>query len=289
MIKISLTPSALVMLALISACSTAPKTTSLLESTREDYRLAQNNQQMMLMAPGEMRDATDAMTLANNAAQAQDSADKIDQLAYLAKQKIDLAQEAVKQKTAQAQIAGAAKERNRMQLNQRTEEADQAKVRADQAEIASHVAQNDTQNAQLQVAALSQSLADLKAQTTSRGVVITLGDLLFATDDARLKPDGMRMTQKLAKVLQDNPLQKVLIEGHTDSTGSKAHNQELSERRADAVSNALQSDGVSRERIMVRGYGEAYPLTDNLTSENRQLNRRVEIVLSDANGNIVSR
>lgn len=289
MTKISLTPAALLMLAVLSACSSAPKTTSLLESTRQDYRVAQNNQKMAQFAPMQMHEASDAMMQANKAAEARDSEEKINQLAYLAKQKIDLAQEVVKQKTAEAQIAGSVEERNRVQLNQRTAEADQAKTRADQAEITSHLAQNDARNAKLEVAALSQDLADLKAQTTKRGIVITLGDLLFGTGDARLKPDGMRMVQKLAKVLQENSHQRVLVEGYTDSVGSKEYNQQLSERRARAVGSALQLAGVTRDRIMARGYGEEFPLIDNLTAENRQLNRRVEIVLSDVNGNIADR
>ena len=81
----------------------------------------------------------------------------------------------------------------------------------------------------------------------------------------------------------------VLIEGFTDSTGSSAHNQDLSERRASAVRSALQLQGISRDRISVRGFGESNPIADNNTAENRQMNRRVEIVLSDAGGKISAR
>jgi outer membrane protein OmpA-like peptidoglycan-associated protein len=136
---------------------------------------------------------------------------------------------------------------------------------------------------------LEKQLADLAAKKTERGMVITLGDVLFGTDVARLNPDGMRTAQTLADVLQQNPQRTVLVEGFTDSTGTGPHNQDLSERRASAVGSALQEMGVARERIAIRGYGEAYPVAANNTAQNRQLNRRVEIVLSDVSGKITQR
>jgi outer membrane protein OmpA-like peptidoglycan-associated protein len=81
----------------------------------------------------------------------------------------------------------------------------------------------------------------------------------------------------------------VSVEGFTDSTGSSAHNQQLSERRAASVAQALTSMGVPRERVVTRGYGEAYPVASNDTAANRQLNRRVEIVLSNAGQTIPPR
>ncbi|MCX7149871.1 MAG: OmpA family protein [Rhodocyclales bacterium] len=145
------------------------------------------------------------------------------------------------------------------------------------------------QAAQARTAILEVQLADLAATQTARGLVITLGDVLFGTDLARLNADGMRTTQKLADVLQRHPQRTVLIEGFTDSTGSAAHNQELSERRADAVRGALQEMGVAHDRIAIRGYGETHPVAANDTKENRQLNRRVEIVFSGDGGLISQR
>ena len=99
----------------------------------------------------------------------------------------------------------------------------------------------------------------------------------------------MRTVQKLATVLQNNMQRTVLVEGHTDNTGSQAHNQDLSERRANAVRSALVLMGVSRDRIETKGLGEAFPVAENNTAQNRQLNRRVEIILSDVNGKILPR
>jgi outer membrane protein OmpA-like peptidoglycan-associated protein len=150
-------------------------------------------------------------------------------------------------------------------------------------------AQRQTAEAQARAASLEAQLADLAAKKTERGIVITLGDVLFATDQAQLNPDGIRTAQKLASVLQQHPQRSVLIEGFTDSTGSTAHNQELSERRAGAVQNVLADMGVARERVAMRGYGEAFPIAANDTNQSRQLNRRVEIYISDNNGQIAQR
>ncbi|MHB8948769.1 MAG: OmpA family protein [Rhodoferax sp.] len=288
---------------LVGACSSGPRTTSLLDQTRSDYRMAQGNPQVATYAPLEMKQAGDAMAQANDAANDNDSAEKVDKLAYLAKQKIALTQEIAKQKAAEAQVANAGKERDQIRLQQRTNEADQAKASAQQAQLAAQVAQGqaadalrstqlaqvDAANAQARAAQFEAQLADLAAKKTARGMVITMGDVLFGTDLARLNAEGMRSAQKLADVLQQNPERTVLVEGFTDSTGAAAYNQTLSERRAAAVQSALLELGVARERIAIRGYGESYPVAANDTAQNRQLNRRVEIVLSDNSGKISNR
>jgi outer membrane protein OmpA-like peptidoglycan-associated protein len=273
-----------------------PKSTSLLDQTRSDYLAAQGNPNVATYAPLEMKQAGEALAQANTAANDADSAEKIDKLAYLAKQKIALTQEMAKQKSAEANVASAGKERDQIRLDQRTNEADKAKASADQSRLAAQVAQGEaadaqrkTQEAQARAAQLEAQLADLSAKKTERGMVITLGDVLFGTDIARLNPDGMRTAQTLANVLQQNPQRTVLVEGFTDSTGTTSHNQELSERRASAVGSALQGMGVARDRIAIRGYGEAYPAAANDTAQNRQLNRRVEIVLSDISGKVTQR
>lgn len=305
-----LTPILLAVAVLVGACSSTPKTTSLLDQTRSDYRMAQSNPNVATYAPLEMKQAGDALAQANAAAKDNDSAEKIDKLAYLARQKIALTQEVAKQKSAEAEVASAGKVRNQILLDQRTNEANIAKNNAEKSRVAAQVAQGDaaeaqrktqaaqeeaaaaqrkTQEAQARATQLEAQLAELAAKKTERGIVITLGDVLFGTDLARLNPQGMLTAQKLASVLQQNPQRRVLIEGFTDSTGAAAHNQELSERRAGAVQRALQEMGVAPERVAMRGYGEAHPVAANDTPANRQLNRRVEIVLSDDSGKVVAR
>jgi outer membrane protein OmpA-like peptidoglycan-associated protein len=312
-----MTPIAIAISLLLVACSSAPKTTALLDQTRSDFMMAQNNPAVGTYAPLEMKQASEALAVANDAALNKDSEQRIDSLAYLAKQKIATTQEVAKQKSAEAEVQNSNKQRDQLRLDQRTQEANQSRVAADQAKLvaeqaklsadqaklsaenakqATQVAQNETleaqrlaQEAQAKNAKLEAQLADLAAKKTERGIVITFGDVLFDTNQARLSPAGMRIAQKLADVLQQNPQRMVLAEGFTDSTGSDQHNQALSERRSEAVRTALQGMGISRDRISIRGYGEAFPIAGNLTADDRRLNRRVEIILSDDSGKITAR
>ena len=304
------TPAALAIVALMSACASTPTTTSLLESTRNEYRQLELNPNSTSFAQVEMKQASDAMREANLSAERRESAEKVDKQAYLARQKIALTDEVIKKKVAESDVAAAAKERDFIRLNQRTNEANQANANAQQSQLNAQMAQADaaqaqriaadaqratddarakTAEAQARNAALEAQLADLAAKKTERGMVITLGDVLFGTGQSTLTPDGMRSAQKLADVLKQNTARTVLVEGFTDSTGSAAFNQELSSRRAAAVRDALMQMGVAANRVNVRGYGEAYPVSGNDSAAGRQLNRRVEIVLSDDTGAIKPR
>ena len=137
--------------------------------------------------------------------------------------------------------------------------------------------------------ALEAAMADLAAKKTDRGMVITLGDVLFDTNRAELKSGGTRNVQKLADFFRQYPRRTVLIEGFTDSTGSNGRNQELSEQRTASVRAVLLDNGMSAERITTRGYAEAYPVAGNDTAGGRQLNRRVEVIVSDDSGVIAPR
>ncbi|WP_114973328.1 OmpA family protein [Rhodoferax ferrireducens] len=294
--NVYLTPVLLAIAVLVGACSSGPKTTGLLDLTRSEYRMAQSNPKVAAYAPVEMRLASVAMAQAEAAAIDKDSDTKIDKLAYLARQKIALTQEVAKQKSAELEVAASGKERDQLLIDQRTNEANIAKMNAEKARLATQQAQGQTadaqrqaQEAQARAAQLEAQLADLAAKKTERGMVITLGDVLFGTDLARLNADGMRTAQKLADVLQQNPQRTVLVEGFTDSTGAADHNQALSERRATAVQSALQDLGVARTRVAIRGYGESHPVASNDSAQSRQLNRRVEIVLSDDSGKVMAR
>jgi outer membrane protein OmpA-like peptidoglycan-associated protein len=322
--KYYFTPALLTIAALLSACSSLPTNTSLLEQTRSDYVAAQTSSNVSTYASLEMKQASEAMGRANTAADHSESSEKVDQLAYVAKQKIALTQEVAKQKAAEAASVASAKERDQMRLDQRTMEANREKANAEQAKMNAAMSQSEaaesqrkaqlaqadaaasqrrtqdaqadaaesqrkTQDAQARSAQLEAELSDLAAKKTERGMVITLGDVLFGTGKSNLSPAGIRTAQKLATVLQKNPERTVLIEGFTDSTGSRPSNQDLSERRADAVRTALQEMGVANTRIATRGYADAHPVASNNNAQDRQMNRRVEIILSDANGKVLQR
>lgn len=298
-------PAALVLAlaAALGACSSAPTTTSLLDQTRGDYTAAQNNPAVAQYAQAEWRQATAALDRANEAAARKENAADVDKLAYIAKQRIGVAQEVAKQKGAEASVADAARQRDQLRLDARTAEADRAKRGAEQAQAEAEAAKAQadaarmaaeqqagaTREAQAKADALAAQLAELQAKQTERGIVITFGDVLFNTDQAVLTEGGQRTIRKLADVLKQNPDRNVMVEGFTDSTGTSAHNLELSQRRAEAVRRALMGMGVEGTRVATRGYGEAYPVAGNDSAGNRQLNRRVEIVLSEAGRPVTSR
>lgn len=180
------------------------------------------------------------------------------------------------------------------EASQRSAEASQRQAvaerqAADAAQLNAQVARQQTLDAEGRARQLEARLSEMEARKTERGMVITLGDVLFDTNMARLKSGGMRNVQKLADFFKQYPQRNVMIEGFTDSTGSTGRNQELSDERADSVRVALLDMGISADRMTSRGYGESYPVAGNDTASGRQLNRRVEIVVSDDNGRIAPR
>lgn len=115
-------------------------------------------------------------------------------------------------------------------------------------------------------------------RTADDEIAVTIhGDLLYDVDSVALRPGSRATLDDMSGVLANYPDTMILVSGHADSTGSEEHNQELSTRRAQTVSDYLSSQGVAGSRIESRGYGETNPRESNETAEGRQLNRRVEI------------
>lgn len=275
-------PLSAIVLAVLSACTTMPPDKSPIELARINVQAARDNPQTASLAAGELQTADAALQRANQAQAANASGATVDHLAYLASQRAAIAQEAGRQKAAEQRITDANTVRDRMQLENRTREADAARQ-------STLDAQEQTRAAELRNRQLEERVKELNAKPTPRGWVVTFGDVLFSTNQAQLKPGGARNIDKLADVLQSYPQRKVLIEGFTDSTGSEATNLALSQRRSAAVREALIDKGVNPSRISTRGYGESYPVADNTSASGRQLNRRVEIILSDDTGVIPPR
>jgi OOP family OmpA-OmpF porin len=108
--------------------------------------------------------------------------------------------------------------------------------------------------------------------------IATVGEAHFDFDRAELKPSATEVLREAVRTLKDNPDLRVVVEGHTDSVGSDAYNQRLSERRAEAVKRYLVAQGIEASRLSTHGYGESKPAASNDTAEGRARNRRVEIV-----------
>lgn len=290
---------ALITVAILSGCAT-PKENPALTNAHSSYDSARNNPQVTNLAALELKEASDSLARADAALSKGEKADTVSHLAYIASQKVRIAEEAANRKAAESAVANAAAERDRVRLEARTAEAGAArqeaeaakqdaaamKETAEQQAAAMAAASAAAERDQALIAQQEKQLKELNAKKTERGLVITLGDVLFSTNRAQLNPGAMRNIQKLADFLNEYPQRKVLIEGHTDSTGSSSRNQELSEQRADAVRTALVDMGISADRITTRGYGEEFPVASNATASGRRSNRRVEIIVSDNEGNI---
>jgi outer membrane protein OmpA-like peptidoglycan-associated protein len=126
----------------------------------------------------------------------------------------------------------------------------------------------------------------VRSDGADRGLVLTLGDVEFDAGKAALQPASITAIDRLAQLMGVYAEHSIRIEGHTDSLGDGAANQQLSERRAHAVRDALLARGIDAARIVAVGYGETRPIADNATAAGREKNRRIEIVLSDAQATI---
>ena len=159
-----------------------------------------------------------------------------------------------------------------------------ARENADSAALAAAVAeqqavQEDQRSTAARRAELERELAELKARDTAHGLVLTLGDVLFAPDQSELTPAAMRKLSPLVSILETQPQRRIRIDGYTDSRGPESYNFDLSQRRADAVRDFLIDNGISPQRITARGYGEAIAVATNTTRAGRQENRRVEVIV----------
>ena len=155
-----------------------------------------------------------------------------------------------------------------------------AEQRADSLRRAAEEANAKLNDALTQLRSLVAEITNIKE--TSRGLVISLSDILFDVNKATLKAGATNNVQKIAAILNQYPNYKISVEGHTDATGSDAYNQSLSERRAASVREALITGGVSADRITSKGFGESQPVASNDTPSGRQQNRRVEVIVLGA-------
>ena len=155
-----------------------------------------------------------------------------------------------------------------------------AEQRADSLRRAVEEANAKLNDALTQLRSIVAEITNIKE--TSRGLVISLSDILFDVNQATLKPGAANNVQKIAAILNQYPNYNISVEGHTDSQGSDAYNQSLSERRAAAVRMQLISGGVPEARITSKGFGETQPVASNDTPAGRQQNRRVEVIVLGA-------
>lgn len=246
--------AALLVLALGCATISSPD----LERARESYAAAAASPDTAMVASVELYEAEKTLRRAEQALQEGKSAEEVAHLAYIAERRIAIAQASARERAANARMEELSRERSDVLLNARTREGEQALRRARE---------------------LERALTELRAQQTARGLVITLGDVLFDFGEADLKEGAKLNLARLARFLVDNPDRAALVEGFTDSYGDENFNLRLSEARAASVREFMVANGVAADRLVSRGYGESHPLVSNNTPAGRQQNRRVEITI----------
>jgi len=162
-----------------------------------------------------------------------------------------------------------------------TEEAQQARRLAESRASEAEFARREAELASEQISSLTRQLENLQLRKTESGVVVTLGDVLFASGQTSLVEGALSSLEEVVDLLQTEPDKKIRVEGHTDSSGDPEENVQLSKLRADAVRQALIDLGVAEDRITSEGMGEDFPIASNEDQEGRARNRRVDVILLD--------
>lgn len=256
---------------LLAACAAAPQIPAGAAQARSKLTQLQSHQELATLAPVAIKDADVAVRAAETPQTDEElGAHRV----YIADRKVDTAWALAESRLAEDQRAALGADRESARLDARTREADAARLTA-------ATAQADAASSQALSERLQRQIDDLQAKETDRGLVLTLGDVLFETDKAQLKSGATGNLNKLVMFLNNYPNRTVLIEGYTDSVGSDDYNQGLSSRRAESVQSYLVGQGIDRGRLTASGLGESAPVADNESATGRQLNRRVEVIISN--------
>ena len=265
---------------LLAACTSTPDRIEELETARAVVPQVESSPRAGVAATN-VAEARKSLDRANRLADQGGKIGDIQFEAQVASRNAEIANEKILAAQAQEEIEKGTSERQAVVIEAREAEARKRQLQA----------QSATQQAQLaeqRASTLEQELAELRAKKTDRGMVLTLGDVLFDTGLATLKPGAYNTIDRLATVLKEAPDRTVVIEGHTDSVGSDDYNRQLSERRAAAVQTALLERGVRSNQITAAGKGETFPVASNDNAAGRQQNRRVEMVFTDDASQVAS-
>ena len=293
---------------LLAACAATPVKPAGAEAARARLTQLQSNPDLATRAPVAMKDAELAVRVAE---QPQTDVEIANYNVYMADRKVDIAVAQAETALAEDQRVGLAQQRDKARLDARTREADVAtsKLASARVEIADQKSQAETtrlaaadaaqqaalqsaqqsaqQSAELQRQAAMQSaelqrqLDELHAKATDRGMVLTLGDVLFASGRADLKVGATNNLNRLVAFLNNYPDRTVVIEGYTDNIGGDDYNLGLSQRRADSVKSYLTGQGIASMRLTSTGKGLSNPIAGNDSAAGRQQNRRVEVIIDN--------
>jgi outer membrane protein OmpA-like peptidoglycan-associated protein len=284
--------------ALLAGCAAAPVQPEGSREVRAKLVALQGDANLATRAPVAIKDAEAAVTRAELV---QPDLVLAAHRVYIADHKVDSARALAETRFAEEERVALAAQSEKSRLDARTREVDLARnsaldaksdaltARAESAEqkLAAGLARSDADAAllaantsQQQAMELQKQLEILQARPTDRGLVLTLGDTLFATGRSELKSGATANLDRVTAFLNEYPNRTAEIEGFTDSMGTEEYNQDLSQRRADSVKRYLVGQGVGIARLSSAGRGENAPVGDNASAEGRQQNRRVEVIIS---------
>lgn len=263
----------------IAGCASSPKKPDGAEALRNNLSQLQGDANLASLAPVALKEAEEAVKIAE-----QPTKDK--ELAahrmWIAESRVEIARARAQSRYNEDQRSALSENRETARLDARTQEADSARLKADSARDEAEMARAEAESARMEAQELKQQIADLNARPTDRGLVMTLGDVLFATGKAELMGGAASNLDKLASFLKEYPERTAEIEGHTDNVGSADLNRGLSQRRADSVKTYLVQQGVESSRLSTTGKGFDSPVAGNESAAGRQQNRRVEIIISES-------
>lgn len=274
---------------LIAGCGGPPSNNPLLDDARRAVMTASNDS-AIVAGGAESLDRAEA-SLSRGERLLEEGADReeVEHQAYLTSRHVEIAEELARLKSREEAIERAEVERQQVVVEAREREAQQARSEAQEERRQAESARDQAQDALAEARELDERVQEMEARETQRGLMLTLSEVLFDVGRANLKEGGQRAVGRLASFLHDYPERRVLVEGHTDNTGSDRLNLQLSNLRAEAIKAALMEEGISADRIRTEGFGSAHPIAENSTASGRAQNRRVEIIISDEQGVIRDR
>lgn len=259
--------------AVLSACSATPDRNETLEQARALVQQVESSPRAGIAA-ADIAHARTSLDAANRLAESRSRIADMEYEATNAMLSAQIANEKILTAEANEAVANGTVQRQAVLIQARERDVQKSTAQADDS-------RRQATASQARVDSLETELADLKLKKTERGLVLTLGDVMFDTGQSTLQPGAYATLDRLATALRQQSGRKVLIEGHTDNVGSSDNNQGLSERRAQSVQTGLMQRGVEHSQITALGKGEDFPIAGNDTAAGRQSNRRVELIFTD--------